>query len=216
MNTNLNTIKILCYGDSNTWGQDPTQRGTRHPVTVRWTGLLQEKLGDNYWIIEEGLSGRTTVLDGDPREGKNGKTYLKPCLETHNPIDIVILMLGTNDLKEMFHQSPQDIANNVEVLVKMIQEFGWNSNKQAPKIVLLSPPFVDESVPGVQEKYKGAEEKSKELGEYYQQVAEKYACTFINIAEHISPSKSDGYHLDPDAHKSISEILEKTVKDIAK
>jgi lysophospholipase L1-like esterase len=217
MNTSPHAVKVLCYGDSNTWGQDPTQKSAhRYPITVRWTGLLQKGLGENYWIIEEGLSGRTTALNGDVQEGKNGKAYLKPCLETNNPVDIVILMLGTNDLKEQFHQSPQDIANNVEILVKMIQEFGWNNKKHSPKIVLLSPPVVDESVSGTQEKYKGAEEKSKKLAKYYQQVAEKHACAFINLAEYISSRKSDGYHLDPDAHKTISEVLEETIKELTK
>ncbi len=208
MNTNPDAIKILCYGDSNTWGQDPTKQGKRYPVTVRWPGLLQKKLGESYEVIEEGLIGRTTALDQDDREGKNGKTYLKPCLETHNPMDIVVLMLGTNDLKEQFHQSPQDIANNIGGLVQMIQEFGWNSDGNSPKVILISPPYVDESVPGSQENYKGAEEKSKQLTKYYQQVAEKYNSDFIDIAQYIKPSKSDGYHLDPDAHRKMSEVVE--------
>jgi lysophospholipase L1-like esterase len=213
MNTKINAIKILCYGDSNTWGQDPTEKGKRHPITVRWTGLLQDMLGDNYWIIEEGLSGRTTILDGDPREGKNGKTYLKPCLETHNPIDIVILMLGTNDLKEIFNQSPQDIANNVEILVEMIQKFGWDRNKQSPKLVLLSPPIVDESVPGVQEKYRGAEAKSKQLRNFYKKVAAKHKAEFIDIAQYVKSSNADGYHLDPESHKKIAQVLLDEIKN---
>ena len=97
MNTGPNAIKVLCYGDSNTWGRDPHGKGIRYPVNVRWTGLLQSKLGHDYDIIEEGLGGRTTVIDDPKREGRNGKTYLRPCLETHSPIDVITLMLGTND-----------------------------------------------------------------------------------------------------------------------
>lgn len=214
MTINPNSIKILCYGDSNTWGQNPKEKGARYPVNIRWTGLLQKKLGDEYEIVEEGLSGRTTTLDGDPREGKNGNTYLKPCLETHNPIHIVVLMLGTNDLKEQFHQSPQDIAQNVDLLVKRIKEFAWNKDRQTPQIILLSPPLVDETVTGTQEKYKGAEEKSKQLGKYYQEVARRQNCAFIDIAQHIQPSKYDGYHLDPEAQSIISEVVERKIKEI--
>src|SRR5260221_1661566 len=140
MNLNPKAIRILCYGDSNTWGRDPHGKGIRYPVNVRWTGLLQDALGNNYWIIEEGLGGRTTALDQDNKEDMNGLRYLKPCLETHNPVDFVILMLGTNDFKEQLHQSSQDIANNISKLLDLIKKYGWNNEKKSPEIILLSPP----------------------------------------------------------------------------
>ena len=93
--------RILCFGDSNTWGYDPAT-GERFDEQTRWTGVLQAALGGDYTVIEEGLNGRTTVWD-DPIEGhKNGHEYLVPCLETHRPLDLVVLMLGTNDLKRRF------------------------------------------------------------------------------------------------------------------
>src|SRR3990172_7397939 len=112
---------ILCYGDSNTWGYDPTTQD-RFPRQVRWTGVLAQELGPEYYVIEEGLSGRTTVWD-DPVEGlhKNGRTYLLPCLESHQPIDLILLMLGTNDLKMRFSVPAADIAASVGVLVDVIQ-----------------------------------------------------------------------------------------------
>ena len=95
---------ILCYGDSNTYGYNPSN-GFRYPENVRWTGRLQSALGEGYKIIEEGCNGRTTIFD-DPLEGwKNGLGYLRPCLNSHKPVDIVIMMLGSNDLKETFHAS---------------------------------------------------------------------------------------------------------------
>ena len=95
---------ILCYGDSNTYGYDPSN-GFRYPKNVRWTGVLADLLGPEFTVIEEGCNGRTTVFD-DPLEGwKNGLDYLKPCLNSHKPIDLVILMLGSNDLKDIFHAS---------------------------------------------------------------------------------------------------------------
>ena len=102
--TRARTMKrILCYGDSNTWGYDPATQ-ERFDRATRWTGVLRTTLGDGYEILEEGLNGRTTVWD-DPIEGyKNGHTYLVPCLETHRPVDLVVLMLGTNDLKKRFRR----------------------------------------------------------------------------------------------------------------
>ena len=115
-------ITVLCYGDSNTYGYNPSN-GFRYPPDVRWTGRLQRLLGEGYHVVEEGCNGRTTVYD-DPLEGwKNGIDYLKPCLNSHKPVDIVILMLGSNDLKEVFHASPEDIANGAAELVKVIREF---------------------------------------------------------------------------------------------
>jgi lysophospholipase L1-like esterase len=104
---------IVCYGDSNTWGQDGLTK-TRYPMDVRWTGVLRNELGADYWVIEEGLCGRTTVWD-DPIEGewKNGLRYLMPCLESQAPIDLVVLMLGTNDLKNRYAVSAFDIANGL-------------------------------------------------------------------------------------------------------
>ncbi|MBI2085894.1 acylhydrolase [Candidatus Daviesbacteria bacterium] len=183
MNINPNATVILCFGDSNTRGTTPTEN--RYPANVRWTGLLQEKLGGGYYVIEEGLGGRTTV---------NGKTYLLPCLKTHNPIDLVILMLGTNDLQERFHQSPEEISTNLETLVKMIIEIGFDKNNKPPKIILLSPPLV-------------AEEKSRQLAKLYQAIAQKYGCEFIDIAKVVQPSKIDGLHLEPEAHSRIAGVL---------
>ena len=95
---------VLCYGDSNTWGYIGGT-GERFAPEVRWPGVLQAALGGAYRVIEEGLNGRTTVFDDSIEEGRNGETYLRPCLQTHAPIDLVILMLGTNDLKRRFSLS---------------------------------------------------------------------------------------------------------------
>lgn len=105
MNTNVNAKRVLCFGDSNTWGYIPAS-GKRHPVGIRWTTLLQEKLGSDFEVIEEGLNSRTTDMNDPKHVGKNGLAYLRPCLETHDPIDLIILMLGTNDMKERFNREP--------------------------------------------------------------------------------------------------------------
>ena len=107
-------ITVLCYGDSNTYGYIP-ETGMRYPRDIRYPGRLQLLLGEDYAVIEEGCNGRTTIHD-DPIDGwKNGLDYLKPCLNSHKPVDIVILMLGSNDLKETFH-----LTANIPVLWRFL------------------------------------------------------------------------------------------------
>lgn len=211
MNINTDAIRILCFGDSNTWGADPRE-DVRYSANVRWTGLLQEKLGNDFEIIEEGLCGRTTVLDDPKEEGRNGLTYLKPCLQTHDPIDMVILMLGTNDLKERFNLSAEDIAGNIEKLVLVIKELGLDKDGNPPKIILISPALVNEHVSEFMEGMSGAEEKSKQFAKYFEQVAKRYDCEFIDIAQYVQPSKVDGCHLEEEAHTKIAEVLSEKVR----
>lgn len=214
MNTDPNAVKILCFGDSNTWGRDPHAEGVRYPITIRWTGLLQKYVGNQFWVIEEGFPGRTTNLDDPDKVGKNGESYLVPCLITHQPLDFVILMLGTNDLKEKFDRTPSEVAAAVKNLIQIIKTVAIDKNGSAPQIILMSPPLVDESVPGVTLRYRGAEAKSKQLSSLYQQVALETDCSFIDISQIAAPSKVDGYHLDPEAHQSIAKKVSEIILDL--
>ena len=118
---------ILCYGDSNTWGYVPGS-GKRYVENQRWTGVMQNLLGDSFRVIEEGLNARTTVLDDPTRAFRNGKEYLIPCLDSHAPIDVIILMLGTNDLKHRFGLSAFDIGANIATLIEMMRQSScWRS-----------------------------------------------------------------------------------------
>lgn len=213
MNTNPKAIRILCYGDSNTWGADPRE-DVRYQSNIRWPGKLQEKLGNGFEIIEEGLCGRTTVLDDEKKSWRNGLDYLSPCLESHEPINIVILMLGTNDLKERFNLSAEGIAENIEKLVLVIKKIGIDKNGNLPKIILLSPALVNEQVDDFMEGMTGAGEKSKQLAKFYSEVAARNSCEFINIADHVQPSNIDGVHLEEDAHSRIAEVLFNKVQSI--
>jgi lysophospholipase L1-like esterase len=131
-------FEVLCCGDSNIWGADPATGG-RFSRDDRWPGVLQKALGDEYHVIEEGLGGRTTVWE-DPIEGhKNGREYLIPCLVTHSPLDLVIILLGTNDLKKRFSVSAQDIAFGAGVLVDTVNKSGSGRNWKASKVLLLVP-----------------------------------------------------------------------------
>jgi len=206
MNTNPEAIRILCYGDSNTWGASPRE-DVRYPVNIRWTGVLQKKLGNGYEVIEEGLNGRTTILDDPQRDGRNGKTYLYPCLKSHCPLDLIILMLGTNDLKERFNLSAEEVSKNIENLILLIKETSLGEQTSLPKIILISPALVNEHVDNPTEGFSGAEAKSKLLAKFYQAVAIKEGCEFVDISQYIEPSNADGLHFEEEAHAKIAEIL---------
>lgn len=204
---------ILCYGDSNTYGYNPVN-GLRYPADVRWTGRLQMLLGNDYKIIEEGCNGRTTVFD-DPLEGwKNGLGYLRPCLNSHKPVDIVILMLGSNDLKETFHASAADIAAGAETLVQVIQEFTLEKQGFQAEVILVSPPEIGPNIhrsPFNTAFTASAIYRSKEFGKYYSQVAERRGCAFFDAAEWIQSSGTDSLHLTPGAHAMLAEKLREVV-----
>ena len=131
--------RILCYGDSNTYGHNPLDCSR---LQQRWTTYLKEKLGNNYEIIEEGLCGRTTVFEDSFTYGLNGKLMLEPILRTHNPIDLVILMLGTNDIQLQFNKTAFDISRGIETLIKIIQNPLIYGNYSVPQILLVSPILV--------------------------------------------------------------------------
>ena len=200
---------VLCYGDSNTYGYDPNT-GLRYPVDVRWTGRLQKLLGEEYTVIEEGCNGRTTVFE-DPVEGwKRGLDYLKPCLNTHKPVDIVILMLGTNDLKEVFFADAKMVADGAEKLVDTILKFTAEKQGYIPQIILVSPPRIGEGVTNFafrQSFGKRAVEESGKLAPYFCEVAKRKGCRFLDAAEYISPSEEDCVHLSAQAHAILAEKL---------
>lgn len=213
MNLDSKAIRILCYGDSNTWGASPYSE-ERYPVSVRWTGVLQKNLGNKYWVIEEGLCGRTTDID-DPKElWRNGKKYLIPCIESHNPLDIVILYLGPNDLKGRLGRSVEEIAKSTNELVKIVKKHTAGYAGKEAKIILLSHSLIDISVKGVAEEFPEGENRSSRLGKHLAKVADKNACDFINLAEYIKSSKEDGLHLEPEAHAKIAQLLFDKIKTL--
>ena len=143
----MNKIRILCYGDSNTWGYIPGSDHERYNENTRWTRLLSTKLGEDFEIIEEGLNSRT-LISNDPRPGKEGKSgydYLIPCLDSQDPIDLVVLMLGTNELKYTNNKTPEEIGEILEEkFVKTILNRKSQISNNYPKLLLVTPPLVNE------------------------------------------------------------------------
>ena len=161
------TRTILCFGDSNTYGAVPTlARVGRHRFAPdrRWPGILRKHLGASWHVIEEGHPSRTTLRD-DPIEGghKNGLKALPICLESHMPLDLVIMMLGTNDLKWRFAASPSDISDSIEILVKAVQRSDAGPAGSAPAVMVIAPPPMQE-VDWLAEMFVGGAAKSLEFG----------------------------------------------------
>jgi len=209
---------ILCYGDSNTYGYDPSN-GLRYPKSVRWTGVLAELLGPDYAVVEEGCNGRTTVFD-DPLEGwKNGLDYLKPCLNSHKPVDLVILMLGSNDLKDCFHASAAQIADGAGVLVKTMQAFTQLKQGYVPEILLVSPPRIGPDILRSPFSYafdETAVERSRLFAQEYGRVAAECGCAFFDAAPLAPPSELDSLHLMPQAHRALAEGLADAARTLLK
>lgn len=210
MNTNADAIKILCYGDSNTWGQGSDKK-IRQPANVRWTGQLQRMLGEEYYVIEEGLSSRTTDLEYDKKPGRNGKMYLTPCLASHRPIDIVVLMLGTNDLKTEYDRHARDVSLALKGLVADIRQHGTYMEQGAPQIVLVSPIHIDSNAQEFNNLYAGkydevSSEKSLELARYIADVAQSENCEFLDASTVAVPGV-DGIHLSTESHALLAKLI---------
>ena len=206
---------ILCYGDSNTYGHDPVTF-VRLERWARWTGVLQKALGNEYYIIEEGLNGRTTVWEDPIEENKNGKEYLLPCLESHKPIDLVLIMLGTNDLKFRFSLTASDVACGMEVLINKVLNSNCGRNNISPKALLMAPAPITELSDELKEKFLNAKNKSIQLAGLYKKIAQKYGIDFLDVGEIVTTSLLDGLHLDKISHKRLGNTIAKKVELIIK
>ena len=209
------TRQVLCYGDSNTWGCIPLESADdprRFPRAERWTGVLQDALGVGYWVIEEGLNGRTTTRD-DAESDRNGLAMLLPILETHHPLDLVIVMLGTNDLKRRFDASPADIAASAGKLVEVIRSSQFGTSGGAPQALLVCPPPLGRLRQFAVD-FEGGLEKSRLLGREFRRIAERRECAFLDAGAHVSGSRTDGVHLDRSAHADLGSAMAAKVKTI--
>ena len=206
---------ILCYGDSNTHGTMPMpDLGAmgRYDRQTRWPGQLAARLPD-WQVIEEGLPGRTTVHD-DPIEGahRNGLAVLPAILESHRPIDVVILMLGTNDLKQRFSVNALDIALSLEKLVLAIRGSGCGPDGAAPGVILVAPPPILE-VQDLGVMFAGGQAKSHDLGPRLAALARALEVSFVDAGSLIGVSEIDGIHYDEPAMAALAQAFAQAVTD---
>lgn len=197
---------ILCYGDSNTWGYTPGT-GERFSSTQRWPCILQQSLGKTFHIIEAGLNGRTTVFDDPGKDGRNGLAGLGPLLKSCPPLDLVILMLGTNDLKHHLGVSAVETARGIERLVEEIELRSAGLKPESTQILIISPPGIETSSQSQDPLFRGALEKMREFPRLFAEVANNKACHFLDAAQFVNPSPIDGVHLDAEGHACLAGAM---------
>lgn len=204
--------RILCYGDSNTWGYISGTDHQRYGENERWTRILAQMLGDKFEIIEEGLNSRT-LISNDTRpgkEGKNGYEYLIPCLDTHDPIDLVVIMLGTNELKKTYNKTIEEIGEIFEeYFVKTILNRKSQISNKYPKLLIVAPPLAKDDGKG---KYEGAFEKSLRFNEIYSKIAKTNNAYFVD--NDLLTVGIDGVHLTKESHKVLAEKIYKKIVEI--
>ena len=205
---------ILCFGDSNTFASHPL--GGRHPYDVRWTGRLQALLGAEYRVIEEGLGGRTTVFEDQISPGRNGRAALPAAIATHNPIDLIVMMLGTNDLKAQYHATMWDLGRAMEQLMHIIDAYEYAPHYKKPQVLLVSPIEVGE---GIEDSPFGcftreAVDTSRLFAKESAPVAEKYGAHFFDAASVAYPSREDQLHMDAESHRALADALADKIRGI--
>lgn len=204
---------VLCFGDSNTHGQIPGAGPLdRYGPMTRWPGILQKHLGPQWRVIEEGLSGRTTVRD-DPVEGehKNGRRYLTPCMQSHAPVDLIILMLGTNDLKRRFNQPASEVAMGIGCLIYDIKELGPGPGGGTPEIMIVTPPPMLDDLKEWHAIFDTAPERSRALALEFEIMADSQEVHYFDAATVCECDPADGFHMNADAHDKLGQALAQEV-----
>ncbi|MGJ8638530.1 MAG: SGNH/GDSL hydrolase family protein [Opitutaceae bacterium] len=205
---------ILCFGDSNTWGADPAW-GPRFDRQTRWPCILQGELGAGYHIVEEGLGGRTTVFD-DPLEGdKSGLAQLTPILQSHKPLDLLVIKLGTNDLKSRFSASAMDISWGIRRLIQRARANADAFVNGTVNILVICPaPLADMSEMDFEPIFIGGEAKSHQLAKNYQKICDELNVPMLNAGDIIQSSPTDGIHLDASEHSKLGKAVAELVKNL--
>lgn len=211
---------ILCYGDSNTFGYRPTDSG-RYPWGIRWTSLLAEGLGEEYQVIEAGLNSRTTVIDDNLEKDRNGWKTIDVVLEMNWPLDLVILMLGTNDMKVRYQAQAVDIMQGAKSIVQKIRRLHETVRPEwMPQILLVSPLLIGEELRDglsvFSESFGGerAYRISRELEPLYRNAAREEGCWFLDAAAEASVGHVDALHLEEEGHQNLAAAMERKVREI--
>ncbi|MGA9596537.1 MAG: SGNH/GDSL hydrolase family protein [Acidimicrobiia bacterium] len=210
----MSTRTVLCYGDSNTYGY-VVDSGGRFPRDVRWPGVLQQALGSGFVVIEEGLPGRTSNWDDPFGAGLNGRSYLGPCLASHSPVDLVVIMLGTNDLKRYFRVKAPEIALGVGALVDIALSSGCGPAGQAPAVLIVAPPPLGKATRrSLLWGFGKARNESLHLAEHYTTLGELRDCPVFDAGTVASVDAADGVHLDAESHKRLGAALAAEIRRV--
>jgi lysophospholipase L1-like esterase len=207
--------RILCFGDSNTWGNTA---GTpdRYPADVRWTGVLQRELGPGFLVIEEGYNGRTTVFPDYVENRLSGIDYFRTCLDSQSPLDLVVLMLGTNDLKVRFGVEAQSIAfahSQYMEAIRSVPMAGQRPGLLVVSPIHLSPAYKDNPLFHGMFGEEGVE-RSKALAPALKSFAESVGAAFLDAADHARALDADGVHMGAEGHMSLGIALARKIRSL--
>ena len=201
---------LLCFGDSNTWGFDPAT-WERYPFDIRWPGVLQNELGESYRVIEDGQNGRTAVPSNAVDGFNSSNADLLNALAIHRPLDLVILMLGTNDLLMKSSGSHTNVGNGIDVLLDIIRHSGAGPGATAPSVLLLAPPPIGPLAVEI-EILENAISRSHFFAQRYKSIAADFSCAFLNAGDIVRSSEIDGFHLDASEHMKLGLAIAKRVR----
>lgn len=211
--------RVLCYGDSNTWGYIPEGQPDgfhmRFPEDIRWTGVLQAALGDGYAVIEEGLNGRTTSFDQRGFRCRNGLAYLESSLLTHEPIDVAVIYLGVNDLKLQICGDPKKSAESLAALLDFVKRARLGPEGGPTKVLLILPPLIGTGIlfPPFRDDFGGerAIEASRQLNREYKRIADRFGLESLDAAAYAETG-ADGLHLTADSHVLLGHAIAEKVQ----
>lgn len=198
--------KILCFGDSNTYGYNPLT-DSRYEDGIVWTDILQELLKDEYVVYNEGLNGRTTAYDRDLSDELNGYAHFIETLNKYGNIDYLIIMLGTNDCNVDMHLNSEEIALGMEKLIITAKEYYKDS---LPKIIIVTPAAILDEYEHSLFAYqldKDSVIKSHEIAPLYKQLCDKYNCVNIDCSNTLEVHTIDSEHLTIKGHNDLAHIL---------
>ena len=201
--------KILCYGDSNTFGYNPVD-GSRFDEKTRWTALLQENLGSDFEIIEEGACDRTGIADNDKGFLYSAQRHFPKMITKTKNVDLLILAIGTNDLQFKYDLTVHQFENGLEKLIV-------TAKNNVRRIILIPPVILHENVLEGFFKFQFDEtsvSKSKKIGKIYRKLSNIYGLDYFDLNDFVKPSNADGLHYDSEGHKIISTKLSDYIKGI--
>jgi lysophospholipase L1-like esterase len=175
--------------------------------------VLAAQLGAEYRVIEEGLNGRTTVVDDVVEPNRNGLSYLIPCIDSHHPFDLIAIMLGTNDLKFRLNRQPADIAQSVLLLAETVKRSHFGPGGRQPAVLIICPPPIGKltALDGI---FAGSVEKSRELPRYYAWAAERSGSGFLDAGTVIRSSDHDGVHFEAEEHAKLGSAVAQVVREM--
>ena len=204
---------VLCFGDSNTWGYSVELASAPVPrlrSEYRWVSVMARALGPDHVVIAEGLPGRTTVFD-DPIQGEhvNGRRQLRACLESHKPVDVLVILLGTNDLQSRYSASAWEIAEGAGALLDLAAQSGCGPGSTAPRAVLVAPPPTRVAGLGTRAEdiFDGADAKSRNFDVAFSEVAASRGVAYLNGERVIESSPVDGVHWSLEAHRTLGQAI---------